>query len=87
MDVERWRGVTGGRNGEQVQEAGGEEGNEGDALGDEVVSEDYEDVSEVADERSWLRFRAGHLGKNTEGYVFAAQEQALGTKLVLKACS
>ena len=44
-------------------------------------------VSEVADERSWLRFRAGHLGKNTEGYVFAAQEQALGTKLVLKACS
>ena len=38
------------------------------------------DVSEVADERSWQWLRAGYLGKGTEGFVFAAQEQALRTR-------
>ena len=37
-------------------------------------------VSEVADARSWQWLRAGYLGKGTEGYVFAAQEQALQTR-------
>ena len=39
------------------------------------------EVGEVADERSWQWLRAGHLGKSTEGYVFAAQEQALRTRV------
>lgn len=38
------------------------------------------DVSEVADERSWQWLRAGYLGKGTEGFVCAAQEQALRTR-------
>lgn len=33
----------------------------------------------MADERLWQWLRAGYLGKRTEGYVFAAQEQALRT--------
>ena len=32
------------------------------------------DVSEVTDERLWEWLRAGYLGKNMKGYVFAAQE-------------
>ena len=36
--------------------------------------------SKVADARSWQWLRAGYLGKGTEGYVFAAQEQALWTR-------
>lgn len=38
------------------------------------------DVKEVADERSWQWLRAGYLNKGTEGYVCAAQEQALRTR-------
>ena len=35
------------------------------------------DVSQVTDERLWRWLRAGYLGKSTEGYAFATQEQAL----------
>ena len=35
------------------------------------------DVSKVADARLWQWLRVGYLGKGREGYVFAAQEQAL----------
>ena len=38
------------------------------------------DVSGVADPRSWQWLRAGYLGKGIEGYVCAAQEQALRTR-------
>ena len=38
------------------------------------------DVSKVADARSWQWLRAGYLEKGTEGYVFAAQKQALRTR-------
>ena len=38
------------------------------------------DVSKVADARSWQWLRARYLGKGTEGYVFAPQEQALQTR-------
>ena len=40
----------------------------------------FRDVSEVADDRSWQWLRAGYLGKGTEGFVCAAQEQALRTR-------
>ena len=39
------------------------------------------DVSKVADARSWQWLRAGYLGKGTEGYVLAPQEQAMRTRL------
>ena len=38
------------------------------------------DVKDVADKRSWQWLRAGYLNKGTEGYVCAAQEQALRTR-------
>ena len=38
------------------------------------------DVRDVADDRSWQWVRAGYLSKSTEGFVFAAQEQALRTR-------
>ena len=62
----------GGRNKEQEEQ---EEEQEAD--GKEVVWVDYEDVSEVADERSWQWLRAGNLGKSKEGCIFATQDQAL----------
>lgn len=38
------------------------------------------DVGEVANDRSWQWLRASYLGKGTEGFVFASQEQALRTR-------
>ena len=38
------------------------------------------DVSKLVDARSWLWLKADYLGKGTEGYVFAAQKQALQTR-------
>ena len=49
-------------------------------LGKRLHGKFMRDVSKVADARSWQWLRAGYLGKGTEGYVFAAQEQALRTK-------
>ena len=40
-----------------------------------------QDVKEVADGRSWQWLRAGYLAKSTEAFLFAAQEQALRTRL------
>lgn len=40
----------------------------------------FRDVKEVADPRSWQWLRSGYLGKTTEGYVCAAQEQGLRTR-------
>ena len=41
----------------------------------------FEDVAEVADGRSWQWLKAGFLAKSTEAFLFAAQEQALRTRL------
>ena len=49
-------------------------------LGKGLHGEFMRDVSKVADARSWQWLRAGYFGKGTEGYVFAAQEQALRTR-------
>ena len=46
-------------------------------LGKRLDGKFMRDVSKVADARSWQWLRAGYLGKGTEAYVFAAQEQAL----------
>ena len=46
-------------------------------LGKRLHGKFMRDVSKVADGRSWQWLRAGYLGKGTEGYVFAAYEQAL----------
>ena len=40
----------------------------------------FQDVKDVADERSWQWIRSGNVAKSTEGFVFAAQEQALRTR-------
>ena len=50
-------------------------------LGKRLHGKFMRDVSKVADARSWQWLRAGYLGKGTEGYVFAVQEQALRTRL------
>jgi hypothetical protein len=42
----------------------------------------FRDVKELAHERSWDWVKGGYLSKSTEGYVFAAQEQALRTMSV-----
>ena len=39
------------------------------------------EVEGVADGRSWQWLRAGYLAKSTEAFLFAAQEQALRTRL------
>ena len=39
-----------------------------------------DDVSDVADERSWQWVKAGYLTPSTESYIFGAQEQALRTR-------
>ena len=44
----------------------------------------FVDVAEVADGRSWQWLRAGFLAKSTEAFLFAAQEQALRTRLFRK---
>lgn len=41
----------------------------------------FRDVKEVSGERSWQWVRAGYMGKNLEGFVFAAQENVLKTRL------
>ena len=41
----------------------------------------FRDVEGVADGRSWQWLRAGYLAKSTEAFIFAAQEQALRTRL------
>ena len=40
----------------------------------------FAQVEEVADERSWQWVRAGFMTPSTEAYIYAAQEQALGTR-------
>ena len=50
-------------------------------LGKRLHGKFMRDVSKVADARSWQWLRAGYLGKGTEGYVLAAQEQAMRTRL------
>jgi hypothetical protein len=40
----------------------------------------FREVKEVADERSWQWVRGGYMAVATERYIFAAQEQALGTR-------
>ena len=40
----------------------------------------FEDVKDVADKRSWQWIRSGSVVKSSEGFVFAAQEQALRTR-------
>ena len=42
----------------------------------------FRKVSGVADERSWQWLKAGYLTKATEGFISAAQEQALRTRWV-----
>ena len=42
----------------------------------------YEQVKDVADERSWQWVRGGFMTPSTEAYIYAAQEQALGTRWV-----
>ena len=42
----------------------------------------FQKVSDVADERSWQWLNGGYLTKATEGFILAAQEQALRIKLV-----
>ena len=37
-------------------------------------------MKEVADERSWQWLSGGYMAVGTERYIFAAQEQALGTR-------
>ena len=49
-------------------------------LGKRLHGKFMRDVTKVADARSWQWLRAGYLGKGTEGYVFAAQEQELQTR-------
>ena len=49
-------------------------------LGKRLHGKFMRDVSKVADARSWQWLRAGYLGKGTERYVFAAQEQVLRTR-------
>ena len=41
----------------------------------------FRDVKEVADDRSWQWLRGGFLDKKNEGYVCAAQENVLKTRL------
>ena len=41
------------------------------------------DIKVVADARFWQWIRGGYLAKNTEAYVFAAQEQALRTRFIM----
>ena len=40
------------------------------------------DVKDIADPRSWQWIRAGYLSKSTDAYTFAAQEQALRTRII-----
>ena len=40
----------------------------------------FNEVKDVADERSWQWLRGGFLDKRTEGYVCAAQEKVLNTR-------
>ena len=40
----------------------------------------FRDVRDVADGRSWQWVKAGYMAKSMEGFVFAAQEQALPTR-------
>ena len=40
----------------------------------------WRDVRDIADKRSWQWMKAGYLGKNLEGFICAAQEQALRTR-------
>ena len=42
----------------------------------------FRSVSEVADERSWQWLSGGYLTKATEGFILAAQEQAVRTRWV-----
>ena len=42
----------------------------------------FRDVKDVADDRSWQWIRGGFMAKSTEAFVFAAQEQALRTRLL-----
>ena len=43
----------------------------------------FGDISKVGDkEKSWQWVRAGYMAKSTEAFLFAAQEQALRTRLV-----
>ena len=50
-------------------------------VGKKMHGKFFQDVAEVADERSWQWLRAGYLAKSTEAFACAAQEQALGTRL------
>ena len=42
----------------------------------------FRKISGIADERTWQWLNGGYLTKATEGYVMAAQEQALRTRWV-----
>jgi hypothetical protein len=44
----------------------------------------FREIKEIADERSWQWVSGGYMAKSTERYIFAAQEQALGTRWARK---
>ena len=52
-----------------------------DLAGKKLHGKFFRDVDEVAGRRSWQWLQAGFLAKSTEAFLFAAQEQALNTRL------
>jgi hypothetical protein len=56
---------------------------EGRFAGKKLHGKFFEDIRKVGDkEKSWQWVRAGYMAKSTEAFLFAAQEQALRTRLV-----